>query len=176
MEKTIEKWEVIEGFKDYEVSSEGRVRRKNRVLKPDISGKGAKVTLYRAEVSGHIVKKNYNVCKLVAKAFLGNPEGEKTVVIHLNGDVCDNRVNNLLYGSRKNLMMSRKKTNNCGENSGQAKVTVMDIEKMRELHACGYTVKDLKTMFPLEKSEIYRILLHERWENLKMCKKEELAC
>ena len=90
-----EKWvPLMEG---YEVSDRGRVRSlprrgrtKGRVLKPALTGRYAAVTLPgRTQVHIH---------KAVMEAFVG-PKPSGAVIRHLDGDVWNNDVTNLAYGT-----------------------------------------------------------------------------
>jgi hypothetical protein len=80
-----EEWKVIEGFPNYEVSSEGRVRRGSKILKATPNSHGyLHVSLYR-EGRGHTKRVHY----LVAQAFLPNPNNLPDVN-HV-GEQTDNR-------------------------------------------------------------------------------------
>ena len=92
----IEKWREVEGAPDYLVSDQGRVKALNYrnkgkecILSP--GGQGYKT------VSIH--GKNCYVHRLVAKAFIPNPEN-KSDVNHINCDTNDNRVTNLEWTTR----------------------------------------------------------------------------
>jgi len=83
-------WKTINEEPDYEIDDSGKVRNRKtkhvKSLRKDRYGY-LRVTLYP---SG----KTYTVHRLVAKAFLDNPENYP-VVNHLNGDKEDNRAVNL---------------------------------------------------------------------------------
>lgn len=98
----IERWADIKGFDGlYQVSDMGNVRCTNyhnthrtQNINPARSSNGyVSVMLYDKE--GH---RRYSVHRLVANAFIPNPEN-KPQVNHINGDKQDNRVNNLEWAT-----------------------------------------------------------------------------
>lgn len=92
MEK--EQWKVITGYDNYEVSTEGNVRnvKTGRILKSrDNDGGYLFVSLYKNGKG-----KNFKVHRLVANAFIPNPNNYDTVD-HINHNRHDNRVENLRW-------------------------------------------------------------------------------
>lgn len=88
-------WKDIPVANGYEASSLGKIRNKKtkHIIKQFLNDRGyVQVGLY---ING---KKSYKVHRLVANAFLNNPNNYKTVN-HINGNKLDNNVNNLEYCS-----------------------------------------------------------------------------
>lgn len=102
----MEIWKDIEGYEGlYQVSSEGRVKSlgngksnnsKEKILKSNKNRGGyLKVDLHKEGK-----KKNYLIHRLVAQAFIDNPNNLPEVN-HRNEDKTDNRVENIEYCNRK---------------------------------------------------------------------------
>lgn len=92
-----ETWKTIKTFPDYEASSDGRIRRiLGAILKPNISGRYAMVSLYRDH-------KQFQVCihRIVCITFHGEPPTEKHHAAHDDGDRLNNSSSNLLWKTPK---------------------------------------------------------------------------
>lgn len=80
----------MEGFPHYEVSNTGKVRRKGKLLKQFEGGGYKRVALYNGSNAS---KKQFSVHRLVAHAFIPNPE-EKQYVNHKDENKLNNTVSN----------------------------------------------------------------------------------
>lgn len=79
----------------YEVSTEGEVRKNGEILAQQITSGGNREV--HLTVNGK--QSSYSTAQIVARAFLGDaPLG---IVKHLNGDVLDNRVENLCWNYKE---------------------------------------------------------------------------
>lgn len=102
-----ELWKDIPDFPKYEVSNTGRVRRKAWDLIPGRIPSGH-LTVALSDGSGK--PKSIYVHRLVAKAFIDNPDG-KPLVNHINGKPADNRVDNLEWNTYSENIMHGYRSN-----------------------------------------------------------------
>lgn len=87
----MEEWRIITDFPQYQISNFGRVRRGNRLLNPCFT-----YSYFYVSLSVQGKKRNRYVHRLVAQAFVTNPHNKK-IVIHIDGDVGNNRADNLRW-------------------------------------------------------------------------------
>ena len=125
----IEVWKTIKDFPNYEVSDQGRVRNndKNLVMSPtkDASNGYMVVNLY---TDPKHYKRRY-VHRLVAEAFLPNPE-EKRTVNHIDCDKTNNVISNLEWATDSENMKHAFKNGLC-ENTRAA--AYAQIERLHEV-------------------------------------------
>jgi hypothetical protein len=129
----MEVWADIEGFEGYYqvsnlgnirsldrtiIQSNGQVRHFNgRVLKQKLDRYGYAVVMLRKRTEG--VRKSATVHRLVAEAFIPNPDNKPTVN-HKNGNKADNSAQNLEWSTRQ-------------ENTAHAiRTGLIDIEHFRK--------------------------------------------
>lgn len=93
---TVEKWiPIAECDGLYEISNFGNVRKKGRLLKGQINNGYKEIMItYKG------VRKKYKIHRLVAKAFLSNPNNYP-VVNHKDENKSNNRVENLEWCTQK---------------------------------------------------------------------------
>ena len=91
-----EQWKKIEGYDNYKISNKGRVRNMTtrKFLEGNINNCGyVKICLYRDNK-----QKMFQLHRLVAQAFVDNPE-HKELVRHIDGDNLNNDFSNLYWVS-----------------------------------------------------------------------------
>lgn len=94
----MEDWVEIEEFPDYKISNHGRVLNVNtgRFLRPSLNRGGSlKINFF---VDGHTFTRS--VATLVAEAFVQGRTGIFDTPIHLDGDLTNNRFENLMWRPR----------------------------------------------------------------------------
>jgi hypothetical protein len=177
-----EMWNGIPGWEDlYEVSSAGRVRSLDRVVKNYRSGtcvfKG-KIMKYNLARGYHTVllyrsatdKKRHGVHLLMGKAFLGNPENKKTIN-HKNTIKTDNYLSNLEWATYSEQQIHAVKNNlrdnSLGESSNFSKLIKEEVLEIRELFdSKSLTIKELAVKFKTAKSNIQYIVNRETWKHI----------
>jgi len=103
-----EVWKDIIEFPNYEVSSLGHVRNKytKHILRVRHKKGYNYVHLCRTEVMGEHIIKHRKISRLVATAFIPNPEN-KLYVDHINRVRGDDRVENLRWATYEENMANR---------------------------------------------------------------------
>lgn len=161
----VEKWIIINGEPNYEVSNLGRIRNKTT---GKILAQNKTPTSQRWYVKIH--QKSYNVARLVAIAFIPLIEG-KEYVNHIDGDKLNNRVDNLEWVSRseneKHAFANGLKTPTRGERSGVAKATQEQVDYIRSVYVAGskdFSTRALAKKIGLSKSAIQAITSGKTWK------------
>lgn len=91
----IEEWKNIEGYPGYKISSFGRVKSNDRILKGSSYKGYVKVVLHNGNL-----KRAFYVHRLVAKNFIDNPEN-KPCVNHIDNNPSNNNSSNLEWCTKK---------------------------------------------------------------------------
>lgn len=103
-----EAWRPVPGFPGYEVSDLGRIRSVKRktpkVLKTETDADGyQRIQLFRDGAYHH-----RNVHRLVALAFIGQPESASMVCCHRDNDPSNNKPSNLRWDTQAGNMADKK--------------------------------------------------------------------
>ena len=165
----MEEWKDIEGYEGlYQISNEGRVKS----LRKNIIKKDAKHSQeYRLiQLCHNKVNKTFYVHRLVAKAFILNPEN-LLEVNHIDGDPTNNHVTNLEWSTRSEQLLHAYRLGlaqtKVGEESNFAKLTEKQaigilIDKVQ------ISVKDLCEEYNVTRRTIERLRKRQTWKHLKL--------
>lgn len=181
--KVAEVFRPIKGYEGlYEISNHGRVksmpktwnRKSGKVfrVKSESEIKIAKVDngYPRVTFCHGTVRKSFSVHRLVADAFLDNPNNFP-VVNHKNSKRDDNYFENLEWttysGNAQHAFDSGGRARPKGESNPQSKYSDRDIRIIRKLYEDGhYSQREIGEMFEDNQNNISRIVLRQRWKHI----------
>lgn len=167
----IEIWIPIKGYEyDYEVSSLGRVKskdrtvpigesftfKKGRVLKPEIIKKGYE----RVGLSKNGTMKKKQVHRLVLENF--NPTDDDSLQVnHIDGNKRNNKLENLEWVTAKENNQHARRTGLLTHNGrGRHKLSDEEVREIRKMNESGlYTKKSIADKFGVCKDTITGITL-----------------
>jgi hypothetical protein len=152
-----EVWRDVIGYEGlYAVSNHGRVRSfiRPRLLKFNVNPKSKYHCVQLCKGGTH---KRVAVHRLVAAAFLGEPDGR--VVNHIDNNPQNNHVSNLEYTTQKGNMQHAVSIGAMpfGEKSGRCKYSSDTILEVRRMLDAGVKVKDVARIFDMSKSYVTQL-------------------
>jgi len=169
--KMNEIWKDILGYEgDYQVSNKGRVKSfvkypEGRILKPCNRGNGyLYINLYK-----NGTKKKHSIHRLVATAFIKNPENKATVN-HLDSNTTNNNLENLEWATHaENTKHGFEFGNfdNRGERQGNSKLTEKEVLEIRELYSKGnISQKEIAEIYGVSQQNIGYIINRKKWNHV----------
>lgn len=169
-------WKDVVGYEElYQVSNLGRVKSFRRspngvILKKRVGG-----NLYdRAYLGCKDKSGDFNVHRLVAEAFIPNPEN-KPYINHINGIRDDNRVENLEWCTASENHLHKFRSLGyigvCGEKHGNSLLRDKDVIQILYFHKLGYKNKEIASIFNVDNSTISDILRGKNWSHLTKIQK-----
>ncbi|HWL69164.1 MAG TPA: HNH endonuclease [Geminicoccus sp.] len=173
-------WRSVQGYPDYEVSNDGRVRRvtmpsrgpgRSRSLPYEIAisyderGRPAVGLACPGNRSG---QKRFQVSWLVAEAFHGARPAPGYVVCHNNGDHTDNRASNLRWDTQAGNIADKRihGTQLEGNQHPNAKLTDDEVRQIRAARAAGETLKSIAARYGVHFSLIQYIEQRKVWKHV----------
>jgi hypothetical protein len=166
----MEIWKSIEGFDGiYEVSNLGRVKSLKRKYSDDDKIRKFSISkgYIRYYLSINAITKPFSAHRLVALAFIHNPEN-KPQVNHIDGNKLNNRVDNLEWVTSSENQNHALKTGliipNCGQNHYRKKLTDKDVLEIRN---SNLSESKLSLQYKINRATIGKIKRLESWKHLK---------
>lgn len=174
MEK--ETWRDIPDYEGlYQVSTLGRIKSlerkiirsngrvftiKEKILKDRIgNSKRPYVALFKDQK-----RKDVMVHTLVALAFIGERPKDYQV-LHKDGDILNNRLENLSYDTRQQNAIDFYRY---GQNGSNGKLSTDDVVKIRKLYKSGdYLQRELSDLFGVTQNQTSRIVNKKRYSWLE---------
>lgn len=155
----------------FEISSHGRLRNKinQHIYKPEVLRTGyysVRTTLGSRNNKIHII-----IHKAVAYSFIENPNNYPEIN-HKDGNKLNNNIDNLEWCSSHDNQQHKydtglfDKTKISGESNHAHKLTIQDVNFIREHYILGsseYGLKPLARMFNVSHSTIRSIIRNETW-------------
>jgi hypothetical protein len=108
------------------------------------------------------------VHRLVLEAFVGSrPTGMETR--HLDGDRANNRLENLVWGTKAENEQDRKNHGHVlkGEKNGASKLTEDSVREIRRLRATGKSSYAVAKIFGVSRTMVQLIVRGDKWGWLK---------
>jgi hypothetical protein len=136
---------------------------------------------YKINDNGKIITKGFLVYKLVAQYFIPNDNPERTMVIHLDYSKDNDRVENLVWATRREQIDFQSKNPNVIANKARiiefnkkadgAKLTstqVIRIKKMLQRPDNKTRLVMIAKQFNITTQQLYRIRTGENWGHIKV--------
>ena len=184
MEKILETWKEIIGYCRYQISNSGRVKSierkvryknnrhegfriiKEKILKIRKNKYGySSIRLYNENSK----QKDFTIHRLVAQAFIPNPEN-KPCVNHIDGNKMNNHIDNLEWCTHtENSKHSYDKglQSKKGEKHHMNKLTENDVIVIRSLlEKISLTKKEIAEIFNVSEYTIRDIQIRRSWKHI----------
>jgi len=164
----MESWKRIKNYEDYSVSNYGRIRndKTGRILKPGKNSCG----YFLVVLCKNGIVKTHTIHRLVANAFIPNPENKFTVN-HIDGCKTNNHADNLewntyseniQHGYDTGLQKAIK-----GSKHVNSKLSENQVLEIRHLYTTGeYTYRELGKMFGVNYVHIGDIINRKKWKHI----------
>lgn len=156
----------INNFESYTISKDGVIiNQKTKYKKKFYIGSTG---YYMVTLSKDNKQNPKRVHRLIAEAFLPNPDG-KPCVNHKNGIKTDNRIENLEWCTHDENMkhaFSTGLTNNTGVRNGMSKLNPSRVKSIKHALIKGESQQKIADRFGVSRSCILKINLGKTWSHI----------
>lgn len=115
------------------------------------------------------VTKNFRMARLVAQAFIPNPEN-KPEVNHIDGNKLNDCVENLEWNTRSENMRHADRTGlrvmPRGEDHPNTKLTTKKVKRIRKLYKQGMMQKRISKLFDTKQDTVSDIVNFKTWKHI----------
>ena len=148
----------------FEVSASGKVRNEQgKIFKGSLQPGGFRSINLKFSNNGEHFTKNFIIHRLVAQCWVDNWD-LKPYVIHLNGNIQDNRAKNLAWATPEEKIAHQQKM---GKQSPKYKLTTLEVAQIKKmLIEKKISVVDIAHKFGVSHTQIHRIKKGENWANI----------
>ena len=163
----MEHYKKIKGYDNYLVSDRGRVfnYKFKKFLKPLKNGCG----YFTVNLCKNGISKLHTIHRLVALAFILNPENKRTVN-HIDGIKTNNLVSNLewnTHAEKNTHAMDTGLKDDKGSKHVNSKLTEGQVLEIRRLYETGnYSQRGLGKMFGISQMHICDIVNRKKWTHI----------
>ena len=158
-------FKTIKDFPDYEVNRIGEVRsfkrNKPRILKPRANRYG----YLKVNLSKNGKMKTIEVHRLVAEAFIMNPE-DKPQVNHIDGNKLNNHVSNLEWATRSENIRHAYDNGLCRGKGGKLLLVPSQVHRICKLLQDGLSSRKVANALNVGLSAVKHIRCGRRWTHI----------
>lgn len=160
-------WRPIKNYGNYEISNTGKIinLKRSKVLIESVSVYGyCLVTLCQNNI-----RVSKRVHRLVAQAFIPNPEG-KPQINHIDGNKLHNHTTNLEWTTPQENMdhaYETKLNTSIGEGHGCVVLTENDVRNIRDSYSKSTVSQaELGRSYGVSRNQIHRIVHRKAWKHI----------
>ena len=148
----------------FEVSDTGKVRNeRGKILKGSLQAGGFRTINFRFYFNGERFHKSIIVHRMIATCWVENLD-MKPYVIHLNGDIKDNRAKNLAWATADEKIIHQKKH---GKIRAYQKLTPINVVKIKKMIVeKQFSIEAIARKFDVSHTQIHRIKRGENWADI----------
>ena len=166
-----ETWKIIKGYVDYQISTKGRVNSMKHFNCKILKQSKNKGGYYHVNLYENKIKKNIDIHRLVAQAFIPNPDN-KPCVNHIDGNKQNNHIDNLewvtcLENHKHAWKIGLKNSkHNQGIKHYFSKLTENEVLTIHGLYLSGMKQKQIAKTYNINQQNVSSIINGISWKHI----------